>query len=62
MYVGRVEVYTGFWLGNLRDRDHFENPGVRWEDNIRIDIQEVEWGGAWTGLLWLRIGTGGRNL
>jgi hypothetical protein len=23
-----------------------------------MDIQEVEWG-AWTGLRWLRIGTGG---
>jgi hypothetical protein len=30
----------------------------RWEDNIKIDLQEVRWG-AWTGLIWLRIGTGG---
>jgi hypothetical protein len=30
----------------------------RWEDNIRIDLQEVGWG-AWTGLFWLRIGTVG---
>jgi hypothetical protein len=29
----------------------------RWEDNIKIDLQEVGWG-AWTGLGWLRIGTG----
>ena len=28
----------------------------RWEDNIKMDIQEVGWG-AWTVLLWLRIGT-----
>jgi hypothetical protein len=21
-------VYTGFWWGNLRERDHFEDPGV----------------------------------
>ena len=28
------------------------------EDNIRMDLQEVGWG-AWTGLKWLRIGTGG---
>jgi hypothetical protein len=33
----------------------------RWEDNIKIDLQEVGWG-AWTGLIWLRIGKGGRNL
>jgi len=32
----------------------------RWEDNIKMDIQER--GGAWTGLVWLRIGTGGGHL
>jgi hypothetical protein len=25
---GRGEVYTGFWWRNLRDRNHFEYPGV----------------------------------
>ena len=34
---------------------------IRWEDNIKMDIQEVGWG-TWTGLIWLRIGTGGRHL
>jgi hypothetical protein len=29
----------------------------RW-DNIKMDLQEVGLG-AWTGLIWLRIGTGG---
>jgi hypothetical protein len=29
-----------------------------WEDNIKIDLQEVRWG-AWTGLIWLIVGTGG---
>jgi hypothetical protein len=29
-------VCTGFWLGNLRERDHWE-----WEDNIKMDLQEV---------------------
>jgi len=24
----RAEVYTGFWWGNLSDRDDLENPGV----------------------------------
>jgi hypothetical protein len=41
-------VYTGFWWGNLRDRDHLEVPGVKWEDNIKMYLQEVGWG-AWTG-------------
>ena len=25
---GRVEVYIGFWWGNLRERDHLGDPGV----------------------------------
>ena len=24
----RGEVYTGFWWGNLRKRDHLEDPGI----------------------------------
>jgi hypothetical protein len=30
MYGGRGEVYTGFWWGNLRKRDHSEDPGIEW--------------------------------
>jgi len=26
--MGREEVYTGVWWGNLRDRDHLGDPGV----------------------------------
>jgi len=25
---GREEAYTGFWWGNLRERDHLGDPGV----------------------------------
>jgi hypothetical protein len=25
---GKSEVRTGFWLGDLRDRDYLEDPGV----------------------------------
>jgi hypothetical protein len=25
---GRGEMYTLFWWGTLRERDHFEDPGV----------------------------------
>ena len=36
-------------------------PRRRWEDNIKMDLQEVGlW--AWTGSIWLRIGTGGGHL
>jgi hypothetical protein len=39
-------------------------PGIleyRWEDTIRMDSHEVECG-AWTGVMWLRIATGGGRL
>jgi hypothetical protein len=39
-----------------------EKPRLRWEDNIKMDLQEVGMRWAWTGLIWLRIGTGGGHL
>jgi len=33
----------------------------RWEDNIKMDLQEVGLG-VWTGLRWLKIRTGGGHL
>ena len=54
------QMYTGFWWGNLRERANLEEPSID-ECNIYIDLPEVGWG-AWTGLSWLRIGTGGERL
>jgi len=36
-------------------------PSHRWEDNIKMDLQEVDVG-VWTGWSWLGIGTGGGHL
>ena len=49
-------------VGNLRERDQLGRPRRRWEDNIKMDLQEV--GGACGGIGWssLRIGTGGGHL
>jgi len=33
----------------------------RWEDNIKMELQKVRWR-ALTGLMWLRIKTGGGHL
>ena len=33
-------------------------PRPRWEDNIKMYLQEVRWG-TWTGFIWLIVGTGG---
>jgi hypothetical protein len=50
-----------FMVGKFEGRTSFGRPRCRWEDNIKMDLQEVVWG-AWTGSSWLRIGTGGRHL
>jgi hypothetical protein len=38
-----------------------KRPRHRWEDNIKMELREVGCG-VWTGLSWLRIGTGGGHL
>jgi hypothetical protein len=57
---GKGEMYTKFWCGNLRERDHLKDPGVDGKTILR-DLQEVVCG-LWTGSRWLRIGTGGGHL
>jgi hypothetical protein len=58
---GRAEVYTGFWRGNMRERDHLEDPGVDGRIILKIIFRKLD-GKAWTGLIWLKIGTGGGHL
>jgi len=53
MYWG--EVHTGFWWGNLRERGPLEDLGLDW-DNTKKNFKKLD--GAWTGFIWLRIGTG----
>ena len=56
--VWRREVNTVYWCGNLRERNHLEDPGVHGRIILRWVIQEVGWG-AWAELIWLRTGTDG---
>jgi hypothetical protein len=56
--MGKRKVHTGFWWGDLRKRDHLGDPGV--DGRIILKWIFKKWDGwAWTGLNWLRIGTGG---
>jgi len=56
-----AEVYTGFWWGNLKERGHLEDPGL--DGGIILEWIFRKWDmGAWTGSIWLRIGTGGGHL
>jgi hypothetical protein len=48
----------GFWCGNLRERDHLEDAGVDGRIILRLIFRKLDVG-AWTGSMYLRIGTGG---
>jgi hypothetical protein len=44
-------------VGKPEGKRPLGRPRRRWVDNIRMDL-----GMMWTGLVWLRIGTGGELL
>jgi hypothetical protein len=46
-------------MGRPEGRRPLGRPRLRWEAHRKMDLQEVGGGGAWIGLIWLRIGTGG---
>jgi hypothetical protein len=51
----------GFGGGDLIERDHLEDLGI--DGSIILKWIFKKWDRkAWTGLLWLRTGTGGRHL
>jgi len=39
------EVYSGFWWVKPEGKRPFGRPRYRWEDNIKMDLQEVGCGG-----------------
>jgi len=49
-------------VGKHEGKRPLGRPRRRWKDNSKMDLQDVEWGEAWTGSSWLRIGTGGGHL
>jgi hypothetical protein len=58
--MGRGEVYTRFWWGNLRERDRLGDLG-----GGRIILRWIfrKWDvGVWSATIWLRLRTGGEHL
>ena len=60
--MGRGEAYIGFWWGNLKERNHLDDPVV--DDRILRSIfrKSDVGGGPRTGSSWHRIRTGGGHL
>jgi hypothetical protein len=53
---GTREMCTEFWWGNLKE-------DLRVDGIIILKLIFKKWNRkAWTGFIWLRIGTGGRSL
>ena len=49
-------------LGKNEGKRPLGRPRRKWEDNIKMDLQEVGCVGELAGSIWLRIGTGGGHL
>jgi hypothetical protein len=54
---GREEVCTGFWVGNLRERDHWGDPDIDERIILRWIFRKWE-GVVGIGWSWLRVGKG----
>jgi hypothetical protein len=59
--TGERKVHTGFWCGNLRERDNLEDPSIDGRIILKLIFYKSV-GQAWAVLIWLRIDTSGRLL
>ena len=57
----RGEAYTGFWWGNLRERDNLGDPAIDGRITLRWIFRKW-YVGVWTGWSLLRIGICGEHL
>jgi hypothetical protein len=53
--MGDRRVAYGVLVGRPEEKRPLGRPRRRWKDNIKMCLEKE----AWTGLLWLRIGTCG---
>jgi len=59
--VGRAELYIECCWGNLRERDHLDDPDVDGRIILRWIFRKWDVG-AWTGSIWIRKGTSDGHL
>jgi len=59
--MGERSVVYRVLVGKPEGKRPLGRPRRRWEDNIKLNLQERDVG-IWTGLIWHRIGTGGGRL
>jgi hypothetical protein len=57
-HMGERKGAYGVLVRNPDGRRPLGRHRLAWEDSIKMNLQKVGWG-AWTGLIWLRIWTGG---
>ena len=44
-------MHTGFWWGDLRERNHLDDICIDGRIILKMDLEEVEWGGIdWIAL------------
>jgi len=49
-------------MGKPEGKDHLEDQGLEETVILKWLCRKLKGGGAWTGTIWLRIGTGGGHL
>jgi hypothetical protein len=64
---GGGEAYTGLWWGNLRERDHLEDPGIVGRKILRLIFRKWDGGMDWCMLAqdrdrWRALMNAGMNL
>ena len=60
--TGEVRDVHRVLVGKPEGKRPLERPRRRWDDNIKMNFQEVGGSCGGTGWSWLRIGTGGGQL
>jgi len=49
-------------VGKLEGKSHLEDPGIDGRIILKWIFRMWDGKGGWKGLIWLKIGTGGRSL